>query len=59
MKKHPSWQLREWLYGQKSESPYHQAAKYELERREKRTKWIMWGIGIAAVVLAVIVAAFK
>ena len=48
--------LRSWVAGQKPESPYHQAAQYELERRERRNQWIKWGIGIGIAVGGLIVA---
>ena len=51
--------LRNWINGQKPESPFHQAAKYEIERREKRNQWIKWGIGIGVAVLGLIIAVLR
>jgi hypothetical protein len=51
--------LNSWVAGQKPESQYYQAAKSELERRERRTKWIMWSIGIGVAALGVIMAVLK
>ena len=51
--------LRGWMAGQKPESTYYQAAKYEIERRDKRNQWIKWGIGIGVAVVGLIVAVFR
>jgi hypothetical protein len=65
----PESELREWLRGQKPESRFYQAAKYELERRkeekqQKRDKeasyrsWLSILIALGSLLLALLAAWF-
>lgn len=55
----PVEKLRHWMDGQKPESPFHLAAKYERARRETRDNWIKWGVGVGIAVAGIVLSLHK